>query len=184
MKRKATFLIISFLFLGYAILAQSSSTPKVKWYDFEDAMKEGKSKPKKYFVDMYTDWCGWCKKMDASTFADPVIADYMNKNYYPVKFNAERKDTVAFKGKDYFNANPKGGRSAHQLAQLLLNGRLSYPSYIFLNENGDIITTVPGYRKAEEFEAILHFISEDAYKSKSWEVFKAGFKGSVQPAGN
>lgn len=182
--KTVTLFILTSLFLGSTLFGQTSSTPKIKWVDFENAMKDGKSKPKKYFLDMYTDWCGWCKKMDASTFVDPVIADYMNKNFYPVKFNAERKDTVEFKGKKYFNSNPTGNRSSHQLAQQLLNGRMSYPSFVFLNESGEIITTVPGYRKADEFEAILHFIAENAYQNQSWEAFKAGFKGSVQPAGN
>jgi thioredoxin-related protein len=179
-----TAIITISIYLTTNTFAQTPSTAKIKWFDFEDAMADGKSKPKKYFLDMYTDWCGWCKKMDASTFVDPVIVEYMNKNFYPIKFNAERKDTVEFKGKKYMNANPTGSRSSHQLAQQLLQGRMSYPSFVFLNESGEIITTVPGFRKADEFEAILHFIAENAYQTKSWEEFKAGFKGSVQPAGN
>jgi thioredoxin-related protein len=155
------------------------STEKIKWYDFEEAAALNKKKPKKIFIDMFTDWCGWCKKMDASTFINPVIVDYMNKNYYAVKFNAERKDTVTFNGKMYTNPNPTGTRSSHMLAQELLSGRMSYPSFVFLDENMDKLTVVPGYQKAPQFEAILHFFGEDAYKTQKWEEFSPAFKGTA-----
>jgi thioredoxin-related protein len=151
-------------------------TQKIKWMGFEEAVAANKKKPKKIFIDMFTDWCGWCKKMDATTFLNPVIADYMNANFYAVKFNAERKDTVNFNGKQYVNPNPTGQRSTHQLAQELLNGRMSYPSFLMLNQDLSTITVVPGYRKAPEFEAILHYIAEDAYKTQKWEDFMATFK--------
>jgi thioredoxin-related protein len=156
-----------------------ASTAKIKWLDIEEAAAQNKKKPKKIFIDMYTDWCGWCKKMDAATFINPVIVDYMNENYYAVKFNAERKDTVTFNGKDYFNPNPSGTRSSHQLAQELLAGRMSYPSFVFLDETLKKVTTVPGYRKAPEFESILHYIGEDAYKTQKWEEFSVTFKGTA-----
>jgi thioredoxin-related protein len=156
-------------------IANPAPTAKINWLDFEEAVAMNKKKPKKIFLDMYTDWCGWCKKMDASTFVNPVIVDYMNKNYYAVKFNAERKDTITFNGKNYVNANPAGGRSSHQLAQELLGGRMSYPSFVFLDENMAKITILPGYRKAPEFEAVLNYINTNAYKTQQWEEFNASF---------
>ena len=58
--------------------AASASAGKIQWMDFEEAVAANKKKPKKMFLDMYTDWCGWCKKMDQSTFINPVIVEYMN----------------------------------------------------------------------------------------------------------
>jgi thioredoxin-related protein len=159
--------------------APASSGPKIKWLDFEEAVAQNKKKPKKMFIDMYTDWCGWCKKMDASTFINPVIVEYMNANFYAVKFNAERKDTVTFNGQNYVNPNPEGNRTSHQLAQELLSGRMSYPSFILLDQDLKKITVIPGFRKAPEFEAILHYIGEDAYKTQKWEEFSASFKGTA-----
>ena len=60
----------------------------VKWLSFEEAQKLAAKTPKKIFVDVYTDWCGWCKKMDKNTLSDPGIKDYLNKKYYAVKLNA------------------------------------------------------------------------------------------------
>jgi len=181
-------LLISLTIIASALISfqaeaqsQPAQTPqasgaKIKWLDFEEAVALNKKKPKKMFIDMYTDWCGWCKKMDASTFINPVIVDYMNDNFYAVKFNAERKDTITFNGKDYVNPNPTGSRSSHQLAQELLGGRMSYPSFVILDENMKKITTVPGYRKAPEFESILHWIGENAYqKEVPFSEFDATF---------
>jgi thioredoxin-related protein len=159
--------------------ANPAPTAKIKWLDFEEAVALNKKKPKKMFIDMYTDWCGWCKKMDAATFINPVIVKYMNENFYAVKFNAERKDTVTFNGKQYMNPNPSGSRSSHQLAQELLSGRMSYPSFVFLDENLNKVTTVPGYRKAPEFESILHYIGDNAYKTQKWEEFSPSFKATA-----
>lgn len=182
MKRINILLITAmFLFAGtLTVKAQDQAAePPIKWYTFEEAMKLNEKKPKKLFLDMYTDWCGWCKRMDQSTFLNPVIAEYMNENYYPVKFNAERKDTVTFKGKAYVNGNPAGARSAHQLAAYLLQNRLSYPSFVFLDTELNLITIVPGYQKPPQLEAILHFIGEDSYKSKKWEEYSATFQGKA-----
>ena len=107
---------------------------KIRWYSFEDAYKLNKKKPKKIFIDVFTDWCGWCKKMDAETFVNPVISEYMMKHFYCVKLNAERKDTIVIDGVTFTNPNPTGRRSTHQIAVELLKGNMSYPSYVFLNE--------------------------------------------------
>ena len=176
--QKSMILAFILLFTWSLAGAQQSDGPGIEWLDFEEAMKRNEKKPRKIFIDMYTDWCGWCKKMDQSTFVDPVIVDYMNKNYYSVKFDAERADTVIFQNTPYVNQNPEGRRSSHDLAKALLQGRMSYPSFVFLHSTGKILTIVPGFRKSEEMEPILHFIAEDAYEKDSWDDFNSNFKGS------
>jgi thioredoxin-related protein len=183
MKQLIYLAIISFAITAIPLKSfpqQEQAAAKIKWYDFSKAIDLNDKKPKKIFIDMYTDWCGWCKRMDQTTFQNPVIVEYMNKNFYAVKFNAERKDTVTFGGKTFVNPNPAQQRSAHQLAQSFLQGRMSYPSFVLLNEKNEVITVLPGYRKASEFEAILHYIGEDAYKTMKWEEFRPTFKGTAK----
>lgn len=153
---------------------------RIKWYSFEDAYQLNKKKPKKLFVDVYTDWCGWCKKMDNETFVNPVIVKYMNKHYYCVKLDAERKDTVIIDGVVFANPNPTGRRSSHKLAIDLLKGNMSYPSYVFLNEKGQWITVINGYRQAKEFEMIIHYFGDDAFVKTPWEEFQPGFAGEIK----
>jgi thioredoxin-related protein len=186
-KNRNIWAILIILFLGNTSLlfAQDSQKPSgkaasIKWYSFEEAYKLNKKKPRKMVVDIYTEWCGWCKKMDSETFANPVIADYMSKNFYCVKLDAERKDTVIIDSTTFINPNPTNKRSAHQLAVDLLRGKMSYPSYVFLNEKGQMINVVPGFHTPSEFESILHYFGENAYEKLKWDEFKTGFQGTVK----
>lgn len=158
----------------------TSITPVINWMSFEEAYELNKTKPKKIFIDMYTHWCGWCKRMDATTFANPVIIEYLNQHFYAVKMDAERKDTVMIDGVTFVNPSPGRNRSSHQLAIELLRGQMSYPSFVFLNEKSQMLTVVQGYQPPKEFEPILHFFAEDAFTDQKWEEFRAVFKGRVE----
>jgi len=92
---------------------------EIRWYTWAEAAELSKTAPKKIFIDLYTDWCGWCKKMDKSTFVDPSVVKYLNENFYPVKFNAERKDAIVF-NETTFEYIKSGRRGVHQLAYALL----------------------------------------------------------------
>ena len=160
---------------------------KIKWYSFEEAYKLNKKKPKKMIVDIYTEWCGWCKRMDAETFTNPVIVKYMNAHFYCVKFDAERKDTIELDGVKYINPNPEARRSTHQLANILLRNSMSYPSYTIIDEKGKVIVPIPGYHQAKEFEAILSFFGENVYLNSNQEtlqsnfnVYVSNFKGEIK----
>ena len=178
------FILFAFNFPGSGF-AQGTPVPsgkgeKVKWYSFEDAYKLNKKKQKKMFIDVFTEWCGWCKKMDAETFANPFIAKYMNDHFYCVKFDAERKDTIVIDGVTFVNPNPTAKRTTHQLANQLLRNRMSYPSYVFLNEKGQELTVVAGYQPAKDFEGVLTYFGKDAYLKSTWEEYRAGFQGQLK----
>ena len=142
------------------ITAQTAE--KVKWYTIEEAQELNKKEPRKFLIDVYTDWCGWCKKMDADTFNDPAIAKYINTNFYPVKFNAESKDPVEFSGHVIKNEG-KGTRDPHPFAAALLNNKMSYPSVAYLTEKLEMIGAIPGYYTPEKIEPLLHYIVEEKY---------------------
>ncbi|MGL4598391.1 MAG: thioredoxin family protein, partial [Bacteroidia bacterium] len=85
------------------VLTKGETASAIHWYTLEEAQALSDKEPRKLFVDMYTSWCGWCKVMDANTFANPTIAKYMNEHYYCVKFDAETRDTVVFNGQKFAN---------------------------------------------------------------------------------
>jgi thioredoxin-related protein len=147
----------------------------VTWMTFEEAVKKSKTEKRKIFIDVYTDWCGWCKVMDKNTFSDPIVAKLLNEKFYPVKFNAEQTEDVTFNGTT-FKFVPGGGRGTHQLAAALLNNQLSYPTVVFLDEEFKIIQPLPGYRKAPEFHMIAQFIGEGHYKTRKWEDWQSSYK--------
>ena len=145
---------------------------KINWMTFEEAVKLNETAPKKIFIDVFTDWCGWCKRMDQTTFRNEDVINYMNENYYAVKLDAEMSDTIVFAGYTYINEGEKNGRKGtHQLAAALLQGRMSYPSYVFMNEKNQILTVAPGFMEAKNFLPVLKYIGSDAYLNQSYNDF-------------
>lgn len=185
--QKKTITILAFVFFSTIGFGALKPAPKVvagdeviKWHTFTEAVELSKKNPKKMFIDVFTEWCGWCKKMDASTFKDPKITKLMNKYFYAVKLDAEMKDSVKFQDHVFKNPDPNGRRSTHELAMSLLNGQMSYPTAVFMDEKFGIITPLPGYQTAEGLEPILVFIGENKYVDTKWEDFIKTYK----PTGN
>lgn len=164
-----------FIFSMLAVLVLEAQVPQpLKWYTIEEAQELCKTQPKKILIDMYTDWCGWCKKMDAETFNNPMIAQYVSSFYYPVKFNAETMDTIMFKGKKYTN-NQTGKRPTHDLAIELLNGKMSYPTIVYLDETFNNLSPVAGFMTPRDIEPVLMFFGRNIYKTTSYEEFRTHF---------
>jgi len=163
------------------LIAQEANHPKslVNWLTFEEAVKLQEENPKTILIDMYTDWCGWCKKMNAETFNNPQIASYINTNFYPVKFNAERTDTMEYKGKTYVNMNT-GRRSSHQLPQELMNGRMSYPTIVYIDYEGNV-NPVPGFMDVRKIEPLLVYFTERINKNCNYAEFNRGFIDTFMP---
>lgn len=172
--KKNLLYIAAFLFLFNPLFAQN--TDKITWHSFEDAAKLKNESRKKIFIDIFTDWCGWCKVLDKSTFPDTTIIRLMNKYFIAVKLDAERKDTVVFNGYTFINTNPDGYRSTHQLASSLLKGRLMYPSMCFLTDSFGLITTVQSYKKPSELEPILEYLGSDKYLTMKYDTFLLSYK--------
>ncbi len=146
----------------------------IKWMPLDSALAKQKKTPRKIFVDIYTDWCGWCKHMAKTTFSNPQIAEYINKNFYPVRFNGETTDTMVYLGDTLVNKNI-GRRGAHQLTMLLTNKRPSYPTISYLDERGRLISPVPGYKSVNEIEPFLVYFTENVFRTADFGKFKDNF---------
>ena len=157
------FILVLLPVLGYSQI-------KVNWMTMEEAIAQSKIHKKKIFVDVFTDWCGWCKKMEKSTFQTDEVAKILNEDYYPVKFNAEQKESLTFNGKVY-NYVKSGRNGHHEFAAFLLDNQLTYPTVVFLDENLKIIQAIPGYRKKEEFALMASYFGKNFHKKMSWATY-------------
>ncbi|MCC5939595.1 MAG: DUF255 domain-containing protein [Lunatimonas sp.] len=141
------------LIMGFLLFTvqQTMAQDKIKWYSFEEVIQLSQETPKMILVDVYTDWCGWCKKMDKETFTDKAVIAYVNENFYAVKLNAEDKKTkFTFRGKEYSEENMARAMQVR-----------SYPNFVIMDAAMENITQLPGYREASPFVSALTSLLEN-----------------------
>jgi thioredoxin-related protein len=151
----------------------SKTAEAIQWLSFEEAIEKNKKEPRKFFIDVYTDWCGWCKKMDKDTFSKPEIAQYVNKHFYAVKLDGEGKKPITVNGHTY---NYNSEYRSHELAVALLQGKMSYPTTVYLDEKLNMLSPVPGYLTVDVFSKIIRYYGEDHYKKMPWDKYEAQAK--------
>ena len=140
----------------------------------EEAEAAQQIEPRKVVVDLYTDWCTWCVKMDNSTFKNPHIVKYLNEKFYAVKFDAEQKEDLNFRGKDYKYVR-YGKRGYHELAVELTKGRLSFPTVVFLDEDLNNIQAIRGFQTSLRFEQIMTYFANNYHKKMPWQKYSDSY---------
>ena len=175
---------VPFLLL-FAIIFTFSKSPsdsyintEINWISFEEAVARTEVNPKMILIDLYTDWCGWCKKMDRDTYSRKEIVSYVNEKFYAVKFNAEGSQEVNFRGYT-FKFVPSGRKGYHELAAALTQNKLSYPTTVFMNEEFQIIQPIPGYLDARSFDVISRYMGDGKYKNTGWEEFQKSYQSKL-----
>ena len=164
--------MICAIFLGITSF-ESVKTEEVKWLTFEEATKLHEQEPRKLLIDLYTDWCGWCKVMEKNTYNKTQIAEYINENFYPIKFNAESTAPVEFNGHTFEFLPEAGRRGTHSIALAVTGNKLTgYPMTVFMDEQLRIIQPISGYLKPAQMEPILLYIGGGHYTTTEWEEFK------------
>jgi thioredoxin-related protein len=140
------------------------ATLKIKWIGIEEALKKQKNKKKPIFVDVYTDWCKYCKVMDTTTYRNKEIITYLNKNFYAAKMNPEKKGSLVYEGKRY---------SLHQFS--IAAGVNGFPALMFFDTGGKFIYTLPGYHPPDRIIKVLKYFKGELYnKQVSFEDYIYG----------
>jgi thioredoxin-related protein len=176
-----------FVLIFLLLTTGASVAQKISWMTMNEALAAQESKPKKIFMDVYTSWCGPCKLLERNTFSNSDVIKFINKNYYPVKFNAEGPEEIDYQDFTYTNPNyqeekKRGRNGTHLFTQALkISG---YPSLVFFGEKGNLIQAIAGYKTPEQLEIYLKMISNDDYKAltttDAWQKYQAEFKGTFK----
>ena len=129
--------------------AAAAAPVKVVWRDWDTGLKQARTTSRPVLVDVVTDWCGWCKRMDADVYSRSDVQDYLTRRFVTVRLNAESPSPATYQGKAY------NGRSLAQRFQVS-----GYPTTIFLRSGGDHLVNVPGYIRADRFLLLLQYIAD------------------------
>ncbi|MCO5233941.1 MAG: DUF255 domain-containing protein [Chitinophagales bacterium] len=160
-----------------AIESVEQNANTINWLSLDEIEKAQKTSPKPVLVSLNTSWCVWCKKMDESTFSDASVINYINKNFYALKFDAEADVNYNLKGTNY-SLTTVNNRKVHQLAWEWgnVNGRIGYPTIVILNENLEKLHTSPGFKDVDAMTSLMKYFGEGIYKTKSWQDYLSGGK--------
>lgn len=128
----------TFILLFLKALAFSQTTTFIE-QDWEKAMQLSKEQHKILLVDYYTDWCGWCKEMDRTTFKDSAVSNFIASYFIPLKINAEKGIGL----------------------ELAVKYRVSvFPSGVFYSSDGKVILKHLGYQNANDYIKTLQKVIE------------------------
>ncbi|HLY69957.1 MAG TPA: DUF255 domain-containing protein [Puia sp.] len=171
-KAKLLFLSVFSIFL---LSADKHDKTHVNWINFAELSSNLQKEKKLVLIDVYTDWCGWCKVMDSKTYSNKKVVDYLQNKFYAVKFNAESKDDIAWEGKNYhYSAEYR----CNELALYLLHGQMAFPTTVIIPADGSQPQAIPGYLPTKDFESIVKYFGEDKYGKVPFEEYQKNFKSS------
>lgn len=148
--------LIFILTLALGVLAaESPDKSLVRWMDYNEAFKQAQSKPKLVFVDLFADWCIPCRVMDKNVYSSPMVADMLNKYFYPVKLDVDSQDSIMCDGlkktvqRCYFDV--------WELSAL--------PAFVLVAPKGmSILTVTDSMSYQEMLQLLLQFLE----KEKEW----------------
>jgi len=144
-----------------ATLTAAGHAAPVAWRDWNGGLAAAASSGRPVIVDVYTDWCGWCKRMDRDVYARPDVGEYLNSHFVTIRLNAESGERVSYEGRTLSARMLAGGFRV-----------TGYPTTIFLKSDGTHLANVPGYVPAVKFMKLVRFIGDGHMeRGESWEEY-------------
>jgi len=144
--------------------------PSIHWYTLEEAAAANLLERKNILIDIYSDRCKYTFAQDNDRFGSKEVTDYINKNFYCVRFNPEHENLVEWNGRKYTMIR-KGELKVNAFAYNLLNGKMTYPSMVLMNTNYQRINTVKGYLNTDDILTRLEHAANVEYKRDDYKEY-------------
>jgi len=171
MKRSTLILLAVLAFVPFGTGVSRAESRDIVWRKWDAGLREANNSNRPVLVDVYTDWCGWCRRMERDVYARPDVREYLASKFVTVKLDAEDESDVGYEGKSL---------SSRSLAsRFRVTG---YPTTVFLRANGEHLVNVPGYVEGDRFLSLLQYIGEGEFdRGVSFSDFVKR-KGASPPA--
>lgn len=175
MRKNAILILFTFFFLLSFGEVRVTGKEKINWLSIEEVQLKAKEIDKPLLIDLYTNWCYWCKVMDKRTYKNAKVVAYINEHFYAVKINAETKNEIIWNNKNYVYLEDN---KLNEFALFLSNGQLSFPTTVIFSEIGGRPAFVPGFLEPENIEPILKYFGEGNYKKQDFQSYLTTFKST------
>jgi thioredoxin-related protein len=167
--------VVLYMMLFFLLTSVVPKTEHVKWIAISEAEANFQKEKRPVLIDLYTDWCGWCKVMDKKTYSNPKVADYLKDKFYAVRVNAETREKITWNEKTY---NYNAAYRANEFAVYITKGRLEFPTTIIIPADGSEPQAIAGYLETKDFELILKYFGDGSYHKISFDEYQKNFKPS------
>jgi thioredoxin-related protein len=175
MEKKGLLILIAALFLFSFTKVKPAVKQKINWLTVEELQVKMKNESKPVIIDLYTNWCYWCKVMDKKTYTNEKVISYINDHFYAVKVNAETKDAVQWDNKKY---DYNSGEKVNEFALYLTQGQLEFPNTVIFPDIQKTPANIPGFMEPKEMEVILKYFGDEVYKKQNFNEYSANFKST------
>lgn len=164
-------LLVLFGWITIFACAQKPPTgiSKVAWMTLKQAEENMQKEKRPILIDLYTDWCGWCKVMDKKTYSNKNVTSYLQQKFYAVKLNAEGTQSITWNGKTY---------TTHEFVIYLTGGQLSFPTTVIIPVQESQPQAIPGFLEPKDFEIVAKYFGEGKFGKISFNQFQQQFKSS------
>lgn len=143
--------VLALIALASPALAQQQgpASAGLQWSTLEQAAKSAKAAKKGVFVMVYADWCGYCHKMDATTFRDPNVIARINASFIPAKLNGESGNSLTL-----------GKRTLTENQWAMEQGVQGFPALVVMDSKSRVVVQYPGFLSAPQARQFLSDLAE------------------------
>ncbi len=164
LKTTGTLLVLAILFASLVLAEGSKPKPEVKpsarhtggditWYDYDSGLVKAKTEDKHIFINFTTSWCGYCKKMNKSTFVDPEVVRMIDSNFVAIMVDGDSKHELDI----------DGYKTTERTLSKKEYGVSSYPLYFFLKPDGEKLGALRGYQLKDQLMQYLTYVNDRKY---------------------